>query len=67
MPDFLTVPETAEKCRVHPETVRTWCRQYPGTFAIHIGAHWRVRRDALDKMLTGVPLDELPPLKPIAA
>ena len=45
MPDFLTVPETAEKCRVH----------------------WRVRRDALDKMLAGVPLDELPPLKPIAA
>lgn len=67
MPDLLTVNETAERCRKHPETIRNYCRKYPGIFAIRIGGHWRVRRDALDMLLAGVPLEELPPLPPIAA
>jgi excisionase family DNA binding protein len=52
---LLTVPEVAERLRVHPETVRVWLRQ--GKLkGIRIGgtkAGYRIPSSELDRLLGG--------------
>ena len=62
-----TVNETAERLIKHPETIRGYCRRYPGRFAIHVGGHWRIPEPVLEQVLTGTPIEELPPLRTRAA
>jgi excisionase family DNA binding protein len=51
MPDvFLTVEETAERLKVHPESVRDWLRT--GKLrGLKAGRQWRITESALDAFL----------------
>jgi excisionase family DNA binding protein len=59
MRPFLTVPEVADELDFHPETIRQWCRKHHGTFAVHIGQEWRIKREAYEALKAGQPLDTL--------
>jgi excisionase family DNA binding protein len=48
----LTVPEVAERLRVHPETVREWLRagRFPNARRISPRAGWRIPRGDVDQL-----------------
>lgn len=46
MENLYTVEETAEKLKIHPETVRGWIRERRLS-AVKVGREWRVRESDL--------------------
>ena len=53
MDRFLTTYQVANALAVHPATVRKMCLNHEGTFAIKVGAVWRIRPDAFDALTDG--------------
>lgn len=55
-----TIPtnDAAKAIGRHPETIRQWCRSYPG-FGVKIAGRWEVYKPALQQVADGVPLGHL--------
>lgn len=52
-------PRTAgEMLDRDPETIRTWCRQFPA-IGVKVGGRWAVREAALRQVAAGVPLAKI--------
>ena len=56
MSDYMTVSEVADNLRFNPNTVRGWCQKYP-SLAIKAGGCWRLRREAIEALKNGTPLE----------
>lgn len=50
MENLLTVEETAEKLKAHPETVRDWIRKRELS-GVKLGRSWRVRESDLQEFV----------------
>lgn len=50
MGDYLTAEEIAAKLRLHPQTIRTWCRT-GDMEAEKVGKQWRITHAAYDAFM----------------
>ena len=60
MADFITPTAASKDAKVHHNTITAWLRTYPG-LGRKVGGRWRVYPAALERVLSGVPLDQLDP------
>ncbi len=51
--DLLTVPETASRIGVHPDTLYRLCRTGRFPPAVHVGSKWLVSVPKLERFLHG--------------
>ena len=56
---YLTVPALAEELDLHPETIRKWCRKYPGLAINPGGKNWRFPPKHAEAIRKGMPLDRI--------
>lgn len=52
-PDLISIPETARRIGLHPDTLYRLCRTGQFGPAIHIGGRWRVSVPRLERYLHG--------------
>ena len=64
--ELLTVPEVAQRLRVHPETVRTYLRtgKLRGVRFGGKRSGWRIRASDVDMLLSGTTQLEFPDERP---
>ena len=56
--DLIKIPDAAVRLEHHENTVRRWAKRYPGV-SVKIGHTYHIYGTTVDKLMTGVPLEEL--------
>ena len=53
--EVVPIAHVAADLKFHPESIRHWCRTYPGV-GVKIGGQWRVHKAAWEALRAGSPL-----------